>query len=104
MNRSQMLSNTRTEIRCRRSGYRTEAAVCQWITRFLDETGIDHSAQLAEWQIDHFIASLKESKRYTTADILQARSALHLLFEKITGSKNDSEVRRDMGEIIRISA
>ena len=83
MNRSQILSNTRAELRRRRSGYRTEKEICQWITRFLDETGIDHSGQLAAWQIDHFIASLTGNDRYTTADILQARMALYFLLEKI---------------------
>jgi hypothetical protein len=99
-----MLSNTRAEIRRRRFGYRAEAAVCQWVNRFLDETGIDHSGQLAGWQIDHFIASLKGNERYTTADIMQARSAIHFLFEKVTGRKNDPEVSGDSDVVLRIPA
>lgn len=101
MNRTQMLSNTRAEIRRRKFGYRTEVSVCQWVKRFLNETGIDHSGQMAGWQIDHFIASLKGNERYATAEILQARSALYFLFEKIIGSTSDLESSRDFDAVLR---
>jgi hypothetical protein len=104
MDRSQILSNTRAEIRRRRSNYRTEAVVCQWIKRFLDESGIDHSGQLAAWQVDYFIASLKRNERYTAADILQARSALHFLLQNVPGGKIEPAMRREAGEIVKIPA
>lgn len=104
MNRSQMLSNTRVEVRRKDSGYRTEITMRQWIRKFLDELSITHSRQLMEWQADYFISTLRSDERYSASDILQAKSALKFLFERVVNSEYEQDNSYQAEDLFRITA
>ena len=104
MNRSQMLSNTRVEIRRKDSGYRTEITLKQWIKKFLEEFSIYHSRQLTEWQIDYFISTLKRENRYSVDEILQAKSAILFLFEKVANTGGEPDSSYEGEHLLRITA
>ena len=104
MNRSQMLSNTRVEVRRKDSGYRTEITMRQWIKKFLDELSITHSRQLMEWQVDYFISTLRRDERYSASEILQAKSALMFLFERVVNSECDPDNSQQAENNFRITA
>lgn len=104
MNRSQILSNTRVEARRKDSGYRTEITMRQWIKMFLDELSITHSRHLMEWQVDYFISTLKRDERYSASEILQAKSALRFLFERVVNTEGDAENSDHTEDLFRITA
>jgi hypothetical protein len=85
MNRSQILSGLRIELRRKLADYNTEKTACLWAQKFLDDLSLNHSNQLAGWQIDYFISSMKRSNYYSNEEILQAKSSLLFLFDRVLG-------------------
>ncbi|PWN07133.1 phage integrase N-terminal SAM-like domain-containing protein [Rhodohalobacter mucosus] len=104
MNRSQILSTLRVELRRKGAEYRTEIAIRQWVKKFLKELSITHSRQLMDWQADYFIANLKKDEQYPAAEILQAKSALSFLFEKIIKANGDKDNSYPTEDQFRIPA
>jgi len=76
----------------------------QWIKKFLEEMSITHSRQLMDWQIDYFISTLKREERYSSAEILQAKSALMFLFKKIVNTEDDTDTSYLADDLFRITA
>jgi hypothetical protein len=85
MKRSLILSKLRVELRRKQSDYLTEKLILNWVTQFLDELTISHSSQISIWQIEYFISLLKNGKLYSKDELLQARSSLLFLFDKVLG-------------------
>jgi hypothetical protein len=83
MKRSLILSNTRVELRRKHAGYPTEKTILKWVEDFLNELSIVHSSQIRPWQKEYFISMLKSSGTLSRDEILQARSALLFLFDKV---------------------
>lgn len=82
MKKSLILSRYRTEFRRKKASYRTEVKTLRWVRLFLDELSIIHSSQIRRWQIDYFLSEQK--KRGSSYDeLLQAKSALRFLFDKV---------------------
>lgn len=82
MKRSLILSNYRIAFRKKNATYSTEVSTLRWLNRFLDELSIVHSSQLRRWQIDYFVSRLKEDG-FSYEELLQAKSALRFLFDKV---------------------
>lgn len=83
MKRSLILSNTRVELRRKQAGYTTERTVLKWVEDFLNECSISHSSQIRLWQKEAFISGLKNSGTISRDEMLQARSALIFLYDKV---------------------
>lgn len=82
MKRSHILSRFRTEFRRKGATYQQEVSSLRWIRKFMDELSIDHSSQIRSWQTEYFMSELKK-KEYTYDELLQAKSALRFLMDKI---------------------
>jgi hypothetical protein len=85
MNRNLILSKLRVELRRKQSDYLTEKLTLNWITQFMDELAISHSSQIRLWQKEYFISKLNSGNHYSKNEILQARSSLLFLFDKVLG-------------------
>lgn len=85
MNRTLILSKLRVELRRKQSNYLTEKLTLNWITQFMDELSISHSSQIRSWQKEYFMSKLKNEDHYSREEILQARSSLLFLFDKVLG-------------------
>jgi hypothetical protein len=83
MNRSLILSNLRIEARRKQAGFVTERAMLNWVQMFLDDMSIAHASQIREWQKELFLANLQNKGEISYEELLQARSALVFLFEKV---------------------
>lgn len=110
MNRSLILSNLRIELRKKQADYNTENITCHWVSCFLNDLSIVHANQLERWQIDFFISELKNRNGGTQGEVLQAKSALLFLFNRVMGKYGYSDFDRnrnvsDSGEgFFRITA
>ncbi len=94
MKKSRILSNFRIEYRKNRAPYQKEISALRWIRRFLEELSIDDSSQIREWQIEFFLSELKKGKD-SYNDFLQAKSALHILMDRVLSRNSSSEIPSD---------
>lgn len=83
MKRSLILSNLRIELRRKQAGYKTEKNIQRWVSAFLDQMAIDHSSQIRVWQRDLFLSDLKNNGETSYEELLQAKSALLFLYERV---------------------
>lgn len=83
MNRSLILSKLRIEVRRKHAGFSTERTMMYWVRRFLDEMSISHSSQIREWQKEMFLTKIQNKSDISYEELLQARSSLMFLFERI---------------------
>lgn len=83
MNRSLILSRLRIEVRRKQAGYPTEKTMVGWAKQFMDHMSLSHSSQFREWQRDLFLANLKNGSDVSEKEILQAKSSLLFLYERV---------------------
>lgn len=105
MRKSRILSNFRIEYRRDHAPYQKEVSALRWVRKFLDELSIDDSSQIRSWQIEFFLSELKKGD-YTFNDLLQAKSALHILMNRVLNRNRSSSTPSD-GEnpgVFRITA
>lgn len=109
MKRSLILSNYRIAFRKKNAPYTNEVSTLKWVSRFLDVCSIADSSQLRRWQIDYFLADLKK-EGFGFDDILQARSAVLFLFERVLQKQKGAvhpgfdDEHQDTFETVRITA
>ena len=109
MKRSLILSNYRIAFRKKNAPYGSEISTLKWINRFLDECSIVHSSQLRRWQIDYFLSALKK-EGFGYDDILQAKSAVLFLFDRVLQSQkgaighNQEDEHLDTFNTMRVTA
>ncbi len=108
MTRSLILSKLRIELRRKQAGYSTEKTMLRWINRFLDEMSIAHSSQIRDWQRELFISNLQNDENTRHHDLLQAKSSLLFLFERVlkqsSGFANRPEEIDSEPGVFRITA
>lgn len=86
MKRSLILSGLRTELRKKHADYNTEKLAQKWVNEFLDELSIVHSSQIRSWQKDFFLSGL-QNKKISKEELLQAKSALLFLYDRVLNIK-----------------
>jgi len=95
MKKSLMLSNLRIELRRKQSSFSTERVMLNWVKKFFEEMSIVHSSQIRDWQKEMFLTNLHKNNEVSFEDLLQAKSSILFLFEKVLKqtelSKNVSE-------------
>ena len=88
MNRSLMLSRLRIEIRRKESGYPTERTMIRNVRKFLEGMSLTHASQIREWHKDLYISRLKTKEEISDEELLQTKSSLLFLFEKVLKPSN----------------
>lgn len=88
MNRSLILSRLRIEIRRKESGYPTERTMIRNVRRFLEGMSLTHASQIREWHKDLYISRLKNKENISDEELLQAKSSLLFLFERVLKPSN----------------
>ncbi len=107
MNRSLILSRLRIEVRRKESGYPTERTMIRIARNFLENMSLSHSSQIREWHKDLYLSRLKSNDSITDEEILQTKSSLLFLFERVlkpskTFVQSDDHSEREPG-IFRIT-
>ncbi len=88
MKRSLILSRLRIEIRRKGAGYPTEKNILRWVNKFFDDMSIAHSSQIREWQKELFLSKLQNSEHANYEEMLQAKSSLLFLFNRVLNQSN----------------
>lgn len=83
MNRALILSKLRIEIRRKESGYPTERTMIRVVRNFLDGMSLTHASQIREWHKDLFLSQLKNDGNISDEELLQTKSSLLFLFERV---------------------
>jgi len=108
MTRSLILSKIRIELRRKQAGYLTEKTMLRWINRFFDEMSISHSSQIRDWHRELFLSNLRNNENTEYQDVLQAKSSLLFLFERVlkhaAGFTNRQEELDSDPGVFRITA
>jgi hypothetical protein len=108
MTRSLILSKLRIELRRKQAGYSTEKTMIRWVNQFFDEMSITHSSQIRDWQRELFISNLQNDENTRYQDLLQAKSSLLFLFERVlkqtSGFSNRPEELDSEPGVFRITA
>lgn len=107
MNRSLILSKLRIEVRRKDSGYPTERTMIRIVRNFLEKMSLSHSSQIREWHRDLYLSRLKSDQNISDEDLLQTKSSLLFLFERVLKPSNtyvqtDEHSEREPG-IFRIT-
>jgi hypothetical protein len=107
MNRSLILSKLRIEVRRKKSGYPTERTMIRNVKKFLKSMSLTHSSQIREWHRDLYISRLKNKENMSDEELLQTRSSLLFLFERVLKPSNtfvqtDEDSEREPG-VFRIT-
>jgi site-specific recombinase XerC len=97
MKKSLILSNFRIEFRRNNASYKEEKNALRWIQQFMNEFAFIHSSQMRSWHLDFFISNLKKEGA-TYDELLQARSALRFLYQKILRQPVDQNVTHGLEE------
>lgn len=95
MKRSLMLSNFRVELRRKHSSFSNERMMLNWIKKFFEEMAIVHSSQIRDWQKEMFLADLRKNENVSYEELLQAKSSLFFLFERVLKQSEFSKVATD---------
>lgn len=108
MNQALILSRLRIEVRRKRAGYPTERTMVRTVRNFMEELSLTHSSQIREWHKDLFLSQLKNAEKLSEAELLQAKSSLLFLFDRVLKPSNsfiqpDEEEGREPG-VFRITA
>lgn len=88
MNRSLILSRLRIEIRRKESGYPTERTMVRIVQNFLESMSLSHSSQIREWHKDLYLSKLKSDRDTSEEELLQTKSSLLFLFERVLKPSN----------------
>jgi len=88
MNRSLILSKLRIEVRRKESGYPTERTMIRNVRKFLDGMSLTHASQIREWHKDLYISRLKNKENISDEELLQTKSSLLFLFERVLKPSN----------------
>ncbi|WP_234572555.1 phage integrase N-terminal SAM-like domain-containing protein [Rhodohalobacter sp. 614A] len=83
MNRALILSKLRIEIRRKEAGYPTERTMIRVARHFMDRMSLTHASQIREWHKDLFLSQLKNDENISDEELLQTKSSLLFLFEKV---------------------
>lgn len=107
MNRSLILSRLRIEVRRKASGYPTERTMIRIARNFLENMSLSHSSQIREWHRDLYLSRLKSKESISEEELLQTKSSLLFLFERVLKPSNtfvqtDEHSEREPG-IFRIT-
>lgn len=107
MNRSLILSKLRIEVRRKNSGYPTERTMVRNVREFLESMSLTHASQIREWHKDLYISRLKNKETNSEEELLQTKSSLLFLFERVLKPSNsfiqeDDEINREPG-VFRIT-
>lgn len=107
MNRSLILSRLRIEVRRKDSGYPKERTMIRIAKNFLENMSLSHSSQIREWHKDLYLSRLKNNKNTSDEELLQTKSSLLFLFERVLKPSNsfvqaDEHSEREPG-IFRIT-
>lgn len=107
MNRSLILSRLRIEVRRKQAGYPTERTMIRVVRNFMDRMSLTHASQIREWHKDLFLSQLKNDENISDEEILQTKSSLLFLFERVLKPSNtfvqpDEEGEREPG-VFRIT-
>lgn len=107
MNRSLILSKLRIEVRRKESGYPTERTMVRNVRKFLEGMSLTHASQIREWHKDLYISRLNNHEDISDEELLQTKSSLLFLFEKVLKPSNsfvqtDEDSERDPG-VFRIT-
>lgn len=88
MNRSLILSKLRIEVRRKEAGYPTERTMIRVVRNFMDQLSLTHASQIREWHKDLFISQLQNDDNVSDEELLQTKSSLLFLFEKVLKPSN----------------
>lgn len=88
MNRSLILSKLRIEVRRKNSGYPTERTMIRNVRKFLEGMSLTHTSQIREWHRDLYISRLKNKENISDEELLQTKSSLLFLFERVLKPSN----------------
>lgn len=88
MNRSLILSKLRIEVRRKEAGYPTERTMIRVAKNFLEGMSLTHASQIREWHKDLFISQLKNDENVSDEELLQTKSSLLFLFERVLKPSN----------------
>lgn len=107
MNRSLILSKLRIEVRRKNSGYPTERTMIRNAKKFLEGMSLTHASQIREWHRDLYISRLKNEEQLSDEELLQTKSSLLFLFDRVLKPSNsfvqtDENSERDPG-VFRIT-
>lgn len=83
MNQALILSKLRIEIRRKQAGYPTERTMIRVAKQFMERMSLSHASQIREWHKDLFLAQLKTDTNISDEELLQTKSALLFLFERV---------------------
>ena len=95
MKKSLMLSNFRVELRRKQSSFSNERMMLNWVKKFFEEMSIVHSSQIRDWQKEMFLANLRKNENVSYEELLQAKSSLFFLFEKVLKQSEFSNITTD---------
>lgn len=90
-----MLSNLRVELRRKETRFSTERLMLAWAKRFFDEMAIVHSSQIRDWQKEMFLSALQKNNDISYEELLQARSSLLFLYERVLKQTDSSNFSRE---------
>jgi integron integrase len=90
------MDQLRTNLRTRHYSRRTEQAYCLWVRRFIFFHGLRHPAEMAEPEINAFLAHLAVQGKVSASTQTQALSALLFLYRHVLG--------RQIGELALVRA
>lgn len=88
MNRTLILSKLRIEVRRKESGYPTERTMIRVTRNFMDRMSLTHASQIREWHKDLFISQMKSDENISDEELLQTKSSLLFLFERVLKPSN----------------
>lgn len=88
MNRSLILSRLRIEVRRKGAGYPTERTMIRTARKFMENMSLSHSSQIREWHRDLYLSRLKGNESITEEELLQTKSSLLFLFERVLKPSN----------------
>lgn len=108
MNQALILSRLRIEVRRKQAGYPTERTMVRTVQNFMEQMSLTHSSQIREWHKDLFLSQLKNNDNSSEDELLQAKSSLLFLFDRVLKPSNsfvqpDEEGGREPG-VFRITA
>lgn len=88
MNRALILSKLRIEVRRKEAGYPTERTMIRVARNFMDRMSLTHASQIREWHKDLFISQLKNDENISDEELLQTKSSLLFLYERVLKPSN----------------
>ncbi|HEY3363435.1 MAG TPA: integron integrase [Symbiobacteriaceae bacterium] len=91
-----LLDQLRIELRARHYSPKTEQAYCMWVKRYIYFHNVRHPVEMAEPEINAFLAYLAVKSKVSASTQNQALSALLFLYRHVIGREIGN-----LGEVIR---